>query len=132
MMNDFDENYSDQNEEVEERIDDSPDLVLTQPMGDKKIPLFLEFLMTATKVVVLVSGLAVAIISLLARAAWYDTLLRVVITLIVLGFFGVLLNYFIGRNFVDAAVVELEEVEAKRKSLMEAEEAESTMDALEA
>ena len=131
MMNDLNNNSLSRNGE-EEMTNDSPNLVLAQPMGDKKIPLFLEFFMTATKVMVLVAGLVVALVSFLARATWYDTLLRVVITLFVLGLFGVLLNYFIGRNFVDAAVVELEEAEAKRKLLMETEEAESTMDALEA
>ena len=73
----------------------------------------------------------VTIVSIIAKATWYDTLLRVGITLFVLGLFGVMINYFIGKNFVEAAVVELEEAETKRKQ-KEAEEAESTMDALEA
>ena len=81
----------------------------------KKIPLFLEFVMTTTKIVILFSGFLVTIISIIAKATWYDTLLRVAITLFVLGLFGVMINYFIGKNFVEAAVVELEEAEAKRK-----------------
>ena len=131
-MNGFDKNLLNENEsENDEQVDESADLILAQPMGEKKIPLFLEFVMTMTKVVVLVSGFFVTIVSIIAKATWYDTLLRVGITLLVLGLFGVMINYFIGKNFVEAAVVELEEAETKRKQ-KEAEEAESTMDALEA
>ena len=56
-MNGFDKNLLNENEsENDEQVDESADLILAQPMGEKKIPLFLEFVMTMTKVVVLVSG----------------------------------------------------------------------------
>ena len=131
-MENFKTDLIDENEMSEEELNDEDlKLILAEPMGEKKIPLFLEFVMTLTKMVVLISTVLVAIVSIISGATWYDILFRVAITLFVLGLFGVLLNYFIGRNFVDAAIVEFKEVETQR-ALKESEDSESTMDALEA
>jgi hypothetical protein len=87
--------------------------ILIYPFGKKKIPLFLEFLLTITRVIVIVIAVLVITLSLIAKASWLDVAIRVGISIFVLGLLGILFNWLIGRQYIHSAVSEMKEIENK-------------------
>jgi hypothetical protein len=89
--------------------------VLIYPMGQKKIPLFLEFLFAITRILVIVIAVLVAILSILAKASYLDIVIRVGICIFSLGLVGFIINWIVGKQYIKSAVAELVEIENKNK-----------------
>lgn len=87
---------------------------LVYPLGNKKIPLLLEFLFTLTKIVVISVGIFVILLSILNKSTWVDILVRGGITIFVLGLLGLLINWVAGKMFIQAAYQEMKEIEEKQ------------------
>lgn len=88
--------------------------LMKYPLGKNKIPIFLEFSLTMTKIVILAATIFVAAASIIIKVSWLDVLIRTGITIFVLGIIGFLLNWFLGKHFIDATLVELKELEQKK------------------
>ncbi|NPV84679.1 MAG: hypothetical protein HPY45_01545 [Anaerolineae bacterium] len=89
-----------------------------------KVAWLQEVAFTVTKLLIVVVTCLVAILSILARAQWYDILIRTAVTILSLGFLGWLINWFLGRYLVEAKLMELEE--EKMREEQEAQTAEES------
>jgi len=83
---------------------------LVFPYGNKNIPLFLEFLLTITRLVVIVITVLVAILSIMVKASLVDIAVRVGISILVLGLLGILINWLVGRRYISSALLEMNEI----------------------
>jgi hypothetical protein len=90
--------------------------VLIFPRGKRKIPLFLEFLFTITRLVVIVSTVLVAVLSVIAKASLVDVAIRVGITTFSLGLLGTLINWLVGNQYLQSAVEEMKEIDQENRT----------------
>jgi hypothetical protein len=84
---------------------------LQYPLGKNKIPISLEFFMTLTRILILAAAIFVAAASIVVKVTWLDVLIRTGVTIFVLGLCGFILNWFIGKHFIEATLAELKELQ---------------------
>jgi hypothetical protein len=108
---------------MEEEIDDSSGLMEREGieiLSTSKIPWLQEVFLTTTKILVLFITVVVITLSIGAKVEWGIIILRAGVTILVLGLFGYLFNWILGKFLVDAKVLEFaEKIEAEEEAAAE-------------
>lgn len=95
-----------------------------------KVAWLQEVAFTFTKLLIVIVTCLVAILSVLARAQWYDILIRTAVTILSLGFLGWLINWFLGRYLVEVKLMELEEEKMREEQAAQTAEESQQTDAM--
>ncbi len=95
--------------------DEDTDLkpVLIGPYGKNRVPLAIEFIFTISRILTVIAAVAVTILSLLNHADWLVLIVRLVVTIGVVGLFGYFASWLVGKYYIQAAVDELKDIEVK-------------------
>jgi len=94
-----------------------------------KVAWLQEVAFAVTRLLIVVVTCLVAVLSILARAQWYDILIRIAVTILSLGFLGWLINWFLGRYLVEVKLMELEEEKMKEQQEAQTDEESQQPDA---
>jgi hypothetical protein len=74
-----------------------------------KIAWLQEVSLTATKILVAFVAVIVITLSLIAKVDWWIIILRAGVSILLLGFLGYLLNWFLAKYLIEAKLAELKE-----------------------
>ncbi len=87
--------------------------ILIGPYGENRVPLAIEFVFAVARIITIVSAVLVTIFSLINHAHWLILVIRLAVTIGVIGLLGYCASWLVGRFYIHAAVNELKDIEAK-------------------
>lgn len=99
---------------IDETNDIQPELEELEVVTTTKVPWLQEVVLSVTKLLILVVTVAVIALSINARVGLWLIFVRASVTILLMGFLGFLVNWFLGKYLVEAKVNELrEKIEAE-------------------